>query len=208
MDCQHVRWSMRMKHIAAVIVVTAVLLFTQTYTSARGSGVQNTSDSRHDTCCRRTGRTVRISAVLMDGESGRVLYEKDGERPLANASTTKVLTCIVALENSPGDDYVQVSQNAASQPEVKLGLQKGEQYYLEDLLYSLMLKSHNDTAVAIAEHCGGSVEGFARMLNRKAKQIGCKNTYFITPNGLDAEDENGKHHTTAKDLALIMRYAN
>ena len=133
--------------------------------------------------------------------------EKDGERPLANASTTKVLTCIVALENSPGDDYVQVSQNAASQPEVKLGLQKGEQYYLEDLLYSLMLKSHNDTAVAIAEHCGGSVEGFARMLNRKAKQIGCKDTYFITHNGLDAEDENGKHHTTARDLALIMRYA-
>ena len=113
----------------------------------------------------------------------------------------------MALENSPGDDYVQVSQNAASQPEVKLGLQKGEQYYLEDLLYSLMLKSHNDTAVAIAEHCGGSVEGFARMLNRKAKQIGCKDTYFITPNGLDAEDENGKHHTTARDLALIMRYA-
>ena len=89
-----------------------------------GSGVQNTSDSRHDTCCRRTGRTVRIISSLMDGESGRVLYEKDGERPLANASTTKVLTCIVALENSPGDDYVQVSQNAASQPEVKLGLRK------------------------------------------------------------------------------------
>ena len=129
-----------------------------------GSGVQNTSE------------LYALSAVLMDGESGRVLYEKDGERPLANASTTKVLTCIVALENSPGDDYVQVSQNAASQPEVKLGLQKGEQYYLEDLLYSLMLKSHNDTAVAIAEHCGGSVEGFARMLNRKAKQIGCKDT--------------------------------
>lgn len=148
-----------------------------------------------------------LSAVLMDGDSGRVLYEKDGKTPLANASTTKVLTCIVALESSPGDDYVQVSQNAASQPEVRLGLQKGEQYYLEDLLYSLMLKSHNDTAVAIAEHCGGTVEGFARMLNRKAKQIGCKDTYFITPNGLDAQDENGKHHTTAEDLALIMRYA-
>lgn len=148
-----------------------------------------------------------LSAVLMDGDSGRVLYEKDGKTPLANASTTKVLTCIVALESSPGDDYVQVSQNAASQPEVRLGLQKGEQYYLEDLLYSLMLKSHNDTAVAIAEHCGGTVEGFARMLNRKAKQIGCKDTYFITPNGLDAQDENDKHHTTAEDLALIMRYA-
>lgn len=196
-----------MKHIAAVIVVTAVLLFTQTYISARGAEYKIPQTVDMTPVAEEPAELYALSAVLMDGESGRVLYEKDGERPLANASTTKVLTCIVALENSPGDDYVQVSQNAASQPEVKLGLQKGEQYYLEDLLYSLMLKSHNDTAVAIAEHCGGSVEGFARMLNRKAKQIGCKNTYFITPNGLDAEDENGKHHTTAKDLALIMRYA-
>ena len=196
-----------MKHIAAVIVVTAVLLFTQTYTSARGAEYKIPQTVDMTPVAEEPAELYALSAVLMDGESGRVLYEKDGERPLANASTTKVLTCIVALENSPGDDYVQVSQNAASQPEVKLGLQKGEQYYLEDLLYSLMLKSHNDTAVAIAEHCGGSVEGFARMLNRKAKQIGCKNTYFITPNGLDAEDENGKHHTTARDLALIMAYA-
>ena len=196
-----------MKHIAAVIVVTAVLLFTQTYTSVRGAECKIPQTVDMTPVAEEPAELYALSAVLMDGESGRVLYEKDGERPLANASTTKVLTCIVALENSSGDDYVQVSQNAASQPEVKLGLQKGEQYYLEDLLYSLMLKSHNDTAVAIAEHCGGSVEGFARMLNRKAKQIGCKDTYFITPNGLDAEDENGKHHTTAKDLALIMRYA-
>lgn len=196
-----------MKHIAAVIVVTAVLLFTQTYTSARGAEYKIPQTVDMTPVAEEPAELYALSAVLMDGESGRVLYEKDGERPLANASTTKVLTCIVALENSSGDDYVQVSQNAASQPEVKLGLQKGEQYYLEDLLYSLMLKSHNDTAVAIAEHCGGSVEGFARMLNRKAKQIGCKDTYFITPNGLDAEDENGKHHTTARDLALIMRYA-
>ncbi len=196
-----------MKHIAAVIVVTAVLLFTQTYTSARGAEYKIPQTVDMTPVAEEPAELYALSAVLMDGESGRVLYEKDGERPLANASTTKVLTCIVALESSPGDDYVLVSQNAASQPEVKLGLQKGEQYYLEDLLYSLMLKSHNDTAVAIAEHCGGSVEGFARMLNRKAKQIGCKNTYFITPNGLDAEDANGKHHTTAKDLALIMRYA-
>ena len=196
-----------MKHIAAVIVVTAVLLFTQTYTSARGAEYKIPQTVDMTPVAEEPAELYALSAVLMDGESGRVLYEKDGERPLANASTTKVLTCIVALENSSGDDYVQVSQNAASQPEVKLGLQKGEQYYLEDLLYSLMLKSHNDTAVAIAEHCGGSVEGFARMLNRKAKQIGCKDTYFITPNGLDAEDENGKHHTTAADLALIMRYA-
>ena len=196
-----------MRHIAAVTVVTAVLLFTQTSASVQGGDNKIPQMVDMTPAIEEPSELHALSAVLMDGDSGRVLYEKDGKTPLANASTTKVLTCIVALESSPGDDYVQVSQNAASQPEVRLGLQKGEQYYLEDLLYSLMLKSHNDTAVAIAEHCGGTVEGFARMLNRKAKQIGCKDTYFITPNGLDAQDENGKHHTTAEDLALIMRYA-
>ena len=196
-----------MRHIAAVTIVTAVLLFTQTSASVQGGENRIPQMVDMTPAIEEPSELHALSAVLMDGDSGRVLYEKDGKTPLANASTTKVLTCIVALESSPGDDYVQVSRNAASQPEVRLGLQKGEQYYLEDLLYSLMLKSHNDTAVAIAEHCGGTVEGFARMLNRKAKQIGCKDTYFITPNGLDAQDENGKHHTTAEDLALIMRYA-
>lgn len=196
-----------MRHIAAVTIVTAVLLFTQTSASVQGGENKIPQMVDMTPAIEEPSELHALSAVLMDGDSGRVLYEKDGKTPLANASTTKVLTCIVALESSPGDDYVQISQNAASQPEVRLGLQKGEQYYLEDLLYSLMLKSHNDTAVAIAEHCGGTVEGFARMLNRKAKQIGCKDTYFITPNGLDAQDENGKHHTTAEDLALIMRYA-
>ncbi len=117
------------------------------------------------------------------------------------------MTCILALENAPGDDYVSVSANAAAQPDVQLNIQEGEQYYLEDLLYSLMLKSHNDSAVAIAEHIGGSVEGFAEMMNQKAKELGCTDTHFITPNGLDAEDGGGVHHTTARDLALIMRYA-
>ena len=196
-----------MRHIAAVTIVTAVLLFTQTSASVQGGENKIPQMVDMTPAIEEPSELHALSAVLMDGDSGRVLYEKDGKTPLANASTTKVLTCIVALESSPGDDYVQVSRNAASQPEVRLGLQKGEQYYLEDLLYSLMLKSHNDTAVAIAEHCGGTVEGFARMLNRKAKQIGCKDTYFITPNGLDAQDENGKHHTTAEDLALIMRSA-
>ena len=196
-----------MRHIAAVTIVTAVLLFTQTSASVQGGENKIPQMVDMTLAIEEPSELHALSAVLMDGDSGRVLYEKDGKTPLANASTTKVLTCIVALESSPGDDYVQVSQNAASQPEVKLGLQKGEQYYLEDLLYSLMLKSHNDTAIAIAEHCGVTVEGFARMLNRKAKQIGCKDTCFITPNGLDAQDENGKHHTTAEDLALIMRYA-
>lgn len=153
------------------------------------------------------GSLYALSAVLMDGISGRVLYEKDGEIPRANASTTKVLTCMLALEYGSGDDYVTVSANAASQPDVQLNMNEGEQYYLEDLLYSLMLESHNDTAVAIAEYIGGSVEGFADMMNKKAEELGCKDTNFITPNGLDAKDETGTHHTTARDLALIMRYA-
>lgn len=153
------------------------------------------------------GNLYALSAVLMDADSGRVLYEKEGETARPMASTTKVMTCILALENAPGDDYVMVSAIAASQPEVKLNMREGEQYYLEDLLYSLMLKSHNDTAVAIAEHIGGSVEGFAKMMNEKAAAIGCTDTHFVTPNGLDAKDEGGIHHTTARDLALIMRYA-
>lgn len=153
------------------------------------------------------GNLYALSAVLMDGDSGRILYEKEGYTKRPNASTTKVLTCILALENGAGDDYVMVSQNAASQPEVKLNIREGEQYYLEDLLYSLMLKSHNDTAVAIAEHIGGSVAGFARMMNEKAKEIGCTSTHFITPNGLDSADAGGVHQTTARDLALIMSYA-
>ena len=153
------------------------------------------------------GNLYALSAVLMDGDSGRVLYEKEGYTARPNASTTKVMTCILALEKGAGDDYVMVSKNAASQPEVKLNLREGEQYYLEDLLYSLMLKSHNDTAVAIAEHIGGSVEGFAKMMNEKAKEIGCTNTHFVTPNGLDSADAGGIHQTTARDLALIMSYA-
>lgn len=146
------------------------------------------------------------SAVLMDGDSGRILYAKNGEEAMANASTTKILTCILTLENCELESEVTVSSYAASQPKVRLGMREGQQFYLKDLLYGLMLESFNDCAVAIAEHIAGTTEGFAVMMNNKAKEIGCRDSYFITPNGLDATDENGFHHTTAADLALIMRY--
>lgn len=146
------------------------------------------------------------SAVLMDADSGRILFAKNGQEKLAMASTTKIMTCILALENGVISDQVSVSANAASQPAVSLGMSEGQKFCLEDLLYSLMLESHNDSAVAIAEHIGGSVKGFASMMNQKAMELGCRDTYFITPNGLDAEDETGFHHTTAEDLARIMRY--
>lgn len=146
------------------------------------------------------------AAVLMDAVSGRVLFEKNGQEQKAMASTTKIMTCILALEQGGLEDVVSISENAARQPRVHLGMEIKEKFYLQDLLYSLMLESHNDSAVAIAEHVGGSVEGFAEMMNEKAEEIGCSKTYFITPNGLDASDEIGKHATTAEDLAKIMRY--
>ena len=114
----------RRYNITVTILVIAVFLINSTVCAASGESSA-------------PGNLYALSAVLMDGDSGRVLYEKEGETPRANASTTKVLTCILALENGKGDDYVQVSSNAAAQPDVRLGIQKGEQYYLEDLLYSL-----------------------------------------------------------------------
>ena len=142
----------------------------------------------------------------MDADSGRVLYTKNGTDALANASTTKILTCILALEYSQHDAVVEVSNRAASAPKVHLGMKAGQRFYMIDLLHALMLESYNDCAVAIAEHIAGSVEDFAKIMNQKAKDIGCLDTYFITPNGLDGTDENGFHHTTASDLALLMRY--
>lgn len=151
------------------------------------------------------------SAVLMDAGSGRILFEKNGRQVRPMASTTKIMTCILALEKGNLEDYVTVSARAASMPKVKLSMLPGESYRLKDLLYSLMLESHNDSAVAIAEHIGGSVEGFAAMMNEKAKELGCQDTYFVTPNGLDGSvtEKSGEvktHSTTACDLARIMTY--
>lgn len=146
------------------------------------------------------------SAVLTDADSGRILYGKNEEEIMANASTTKILTCILALEMGDLNGYVEVSDRAAKMPRVHLGMREGQCFKLEDLLYSLMLESHNDSAVAIAEYIGGSVEDFAVLMNEKAKSIGCENTYFITPNGLDAVEGDKFHSTTAEDLSKIMSY--
>ena len=146
------------------------------------------------------------SAVLMDADTGRILYEKNEEEVLPMASTTKIMTLLVTLENADLEGTVTVSSYAASMPDVQLNIREGERYRLKDLCYSMMLESHNDAAAAIAEHVGGSVEGFASMMNQKARDLGCYHTYFITPNGLDAEDEHGVHSTTAEDLARIMRF--
>ena len=120
-----------MKHIAAVIIVTAVLLFTQTYASVWGEENEIPQLVDMTPVAEEPKQLYALSAVLMDGDSGRVLYEKEGYTARPNASTTKVMTCILALEKGSGDDYVMVAENAASQPEVKLNLKEGEQYYLK-----------------------------------------------------------------------------
>lgn len=177
------------------------------------------------------------AAVLMDADSGRVLYGKNEDAVMAMASTTKIMTCIIVLESVSQDDVVTVSSYAASMPKVKLYIQRGEQYTVRDLLRSLMLESHNDSAVALAEHVGKqylspelkaketadytleeskmAMAAFAACMNRKAAQLGCENTWFITPNGLDATEqftlEDGstvekEHCTTARELARILSY--
>lgn len=150
------------------------------------------------------------AVVLMDAVSGRVLYGKNEDLVLAMASTTKIMTCITALEYGNEEDIVTASAYASAQPKVKLYLTKGEQVRLGDLLYSLMLESHNDTAVAIAEHIGAGLLGmentpeavikrtdreskeavaaFIALMNEKARELQCYKTWFITPNGLDAAE--------------------
>ena len=149
-----------------------------------------------------TGLYAR-AAVLADGENGRILWGKNEDEPMAMASTTKIMTCLIALENGNLSDTVDISDYAASMPDVQLDAIAGDHFRLEDLLYALMLESDNDAAVAIAEHVGGSVEGFAEMMNARADELGCSHTRFVTPNGLDAEG----HCTTAAELAKIASEA-
>lgn len=145
------------------------------------------------------------SAVLMEAESGEILYGRSEKKKMPNASTTKIMTCLYILEHCDLEEKAKVSKNAASQPQVRLGVREGESYKVKDLLYGLMLESYNDCAVVLAEHAEGSVEKFESKINAEAKKLGAKSTHFVSPNGLDASDKGGSHRTTAYDLALMMR---
>jgi len=143
------------------------------------------------------------AAALIDVESGRILYNKNGDQRLRIASLTKIMTAIVAIENADLSDKVKVSVRAAGKEGSSIYLRAGEEMKLEDMLYGLMLRSGNDAATAIAEHVGGSIEGFVRMMNEKAEWIGLDNTHFMNPSGLDDEG----HYSSADDLAKLTAYA-
>ena len=153
------------------------------------------------------GTDVGISAgqaILIDGNSGKVLYEKNADEKAYPASTTKIMTAMITLETlrkhgSPIEQIVEVPDHAVGVEGSSLYLKAGEKISIEDLLYGLMLVSGNDAATALAEIIGGSEETFVEMMNEKAQELGCRETHFINASGLFDEE----HYTTARDMAAI-----
>ncbi len=142
------------------------------------------------------------AAVVMDATSGQLVYEKNAHERRAQASTTKMMTALVTLENASLTDVVEAGPNVKVEPSI-IGLDPGDRLTVEQLLYGLLLPSGNDAAVALAEHVGGSIPRFAAMMNAKAEQLGLKDTHFVTPHGLDADG----HYSSAYDLAVLARSA-
>ena len=142
-------------------------------------------------------------AILIDGETGRVLYEKNPDSQSLIASTTKIMTALVVCEQCNVLDRMRIPQEAVGIEGSSMYLQAGEVLTIQELLYGLMLQSGNDAAVALAIYCGGTVEGFAELMNDKARALGMSGTHFVNPNGLDAPG----HYSTARDLAILSAYA-
>lgn len=141
--------------------------------------------------------------IIYDRKSGRIIWGKNENKKSAMASTTKIMTCIVVIENANLNDEIKISAKAAGTGGSRLGLKKDDKITIKDLLYGLMLRSGNDAAVALAEYVGKDKEGFANLMNKKAKELGLKDTHFVTPHGLD----DPEHYTTAYELAKIADYA-
>ncbi len=142
-------------------------------------------------------------AILVDGSTGRVLYEKNADSQSLIASTTKIMTALVVCEQCNVLDRMRIPKEAVGIEGSSMYLREGEVLTLQELLYGLMLSSGNDAATALAIYCGGTVEGFAQLMNDKARMLGLKNTHFVNPHGLDAPG----HYSTARDLAKLARYA-
>lgn len=143
------------------------------------------------------------AAIIVDADTGETIWERNADQPLPPASTTKVLTAILAIESGRLDDFVTVSPDASLVPPSKLGLRAGERMALGDLIYAVLLNSANDASTVVAEGLAGSEIGFARHMNAKAKEIGARGSNFVNPHGLTAPG----HLSTARDLTKIFRYA-
>lgn len=150
-----------------------------------------------------TGEVAAYAVLLIDASSGKVLYEKNPGERIEPASTTKILTCLLGIERGDLTSTVEVSRSASGMKGSKLGLVTGENVKLHDLLGGMMMTSGNDAATAVAEHVGGSVDGFVQMMNAKAKEIGMNDTNFTNVHGM----HDPEHYTTANDMAKLAQYA-
>ena len=201
------------KNTAFKITVLLFITFILNYNTICYANLKNINDIENN---EEKNETVQVSktannepvvnakiGLIFDRSSKTILYEKNGLKQVPMASTTKIMTAIVVLENANLSDIVTVDKKAAGTGGSRLGLKVNDKITVHDLLYGLMLCSGNDAAVALANHIGGSIEGFADMMNKKAKELGCVNSHFITPHGLDQDG----HYTTAYELACITDYA-
>ena len=181
---------MKMKKIFLILISIFILLFSTTLSFATDEEVLNIESE---------------AAILIEAKTGKVLYGKNEEEKLYPASTTKILTAILALENCNLTDTATANDTAVSNiPSgyTTANIQIGETFTIEHLLKLLLVISANDAANVLAQHISGSIESFASMMNSKAYELGCTNTHFTNPSGMHSED----HYTTAHDLAIIMQY--
>lgn len=199
--------------ILKIIVITFIIIFLNIqyiYADDVDEEIMEVNQEFTENCINEVAKNISgeptinsRKAIVYDRKSKRILYGKNEKVKCAMASTTKIMTATVVLENANLSDVVTISAKAGGTGGSRLGLKKGDKITLNDLLYGLMLRSGNDAAVAIAEHVGGSVQGFADMMNKKAQELGLTDTNFVTPHGLD----NSKHYTTAYELAKLTDYA-
>lgn len=180
-----------------VLCFVAFLLLLQPASPRAAAAPSGVSSSRD------VVETNAEAAALIDVASGRILYSKQGDKRMRIASTTKIMTAILAIEHGHLSDKVTVSKNAFGKEGSSIYLKLGEEMSLSDLLYGLMLRSGNDAATAISEHVGGSQDGFVFLMNRKAEELGMTGSHFSNPSGLDGDD----HYSTANDMAKLTAYA-
>jgi D-alanyl-D-alanine carboxypeptidase (penicillin-binding protein 5/6) len=175
----------------SVFLITVILALTAFLGTAQAAAPQYDGD------------VGPFAVMLVDASSGAVLYEKNADETIEPASTTKIMTLLIALENADMDSVVTVSSNAANQGGSLLHISTGEKIVMKDLLNGMMMVSGNDAAVAVAEAVGGSEEGFAEMMNTKASELGMTNTHFVVPHGMHVDN----HYSTARDMAILAEYA-
>lgn len=197
------------KKILTIFIIFALIMFPNIKVQA-DDYIEEDNDSESSNYIEVSGKVTDVPeinarhAIVFDRTSGRTLFGKSENEPCKMASTTKIMSCIVVLENIKDlKETVTISKKAAGIGGSRLGLSTNDEITVENLLYGLMMRSGNDAAVALAEYVGGSVEGFANLMNEKAKSLGLNSTHFVTPHGLDNDD----HFTTAYELAKLTDYA-